>query len=106
MTDETITPEAFEQMQKDLAAAVAASTGLQESVTKLEENNKALLKEKADAKKAAHVAEETAAKKSGDVEALEKSWKEKLELETGSRDKKLSAYEQQIQKMTVGNTAT
>lgn len=104
MADE-ITPEAFEKLQNDLAAAVAASTGFQESITKLEENNKTLLQEKKDAKTAAQLAVEEAARKGGDVEALEASWKEKLASETASRDEKLSEYQKTIQKMTVGSAA-
>jgi FtsZ-binding cell division protein ZapB len=103
-----ITPEAFEQLQSDLKSAQEAAKSaqaLQESVAKLEENNKALLQEKADAKKAAQAAAEEAARKGGDVEALEKSWQEKLATETASRDEKLSAYQKTIQKMTVGNAA-
>lgn len=98
----------YEKLQNDLKAATEAAgavTSLQESVAKLEENNKNLLQEKSDAKKAAQVAAEEAAKKSGDVEALEKSWQEKLEAEKSSRDSKLSVYEQQISDMTAGSAA-
>jgi len=104
MADE-ITKEQFGKLQSDLTASIEASKGFQESITKLEENNKALLSEKAAAKKAAQESQEEAAKKSGDVEALEKSWSDKLNAETGSRDEKLTAYERQISDMTAGATA-
>jgi len=91
----------FESLQEK----VKSIDSLQESVTKLEENNKALLKEKADAKDAARKAAEEAAKKGGDVEALEKSWQEKLANETAKRDEKLNVYQQQINSLTVGATA-
>jgi len=104
MADE-ITKEQFEKLQSDLTASIEASKGFQESITKLEDNNKALLSEKAAAKKAAQESQEEAAKKSGDVEALEKSWSDKLNAETGSRDEKLTAYERQISDMTAGATA-
>lgn len=90
----------------------AQFAALQESVAKLEAKNKELLQARADAKKAADKASddarkatEDAARKSGDVEALEKSWREKLESETKDRDAKLTAYEQMINKMTVGAEA-
>lgn len=95
----SIDPAEITKMQEALVAA-------QSSIAKLEENNKALLKEKADAKTAAQTAQEEAAKKSGDVEALEKSWGDKLAAEVKAREDKLSTYEQAISKMTSGAAAT
>lgn len=89
--DVTITPEMF--------------TALQESVSKLEAKNKELIQEKSEARKAAEKAAEDAAKKSGDVEALEKSWSEKLANETKDRDARLTEYEQMVNKMTIGSQA-
>lgn len=89
---------AFAKMQADLAASL-------ESIGKLEENNKALLKEKADAKSAAQAAADEAAKKSGDVEALEKSWADKLQAETSARDEKLKSLQARISDMTSGASA-
>lgn len=80
-------------------------SALQDSIEKLEANNKALLQEKREQEKAAQKAIEDAAKKSGDVEALEKSWGEKLAAATAERDGKLSAYEQMVNRMTVGSEA-
>lgn len=102
MTDEKKAPEITPEM----------FTALQESVSKLEAKNKELLQEKSEAKKQAEKAAEeaakvaeAAAKKNGDVEALEKSWSEKLANEVKSRDAKLSEYEQMINKMTIGSQA-
>lgn len=85
---------------------------LQESVKKLEANNKALLAEKAEAAKKAKEAEEAAAraaeeaaKKSGDVAALEKSWQEKLDKELKTKDDALTKYQQSIKDLTAGSTA-
>jgi len=78
---------------------------LKDSVAALEAKNRELLQEKSDAKKAAEKAAQEAARKSGDVEALEKSWQEKLANETKSRDEKLSEYQKMINRMTVGTEA-
>lgn len=86
-----ITPEMFQ--------------ALQDTLTKVEANNKALLQEKLDSKKATDKAIEEAAKKNGDVEALEKSWSEKLATETKQRDEKLTEYQQMINRMTIGSEA-
>ena len=52
--------------------------------------------------RAAREAAEEAARKSGDVESLEKSWQEKVEAEKT----RTGELEQTIQQLTVGNTAT
>jgi hypothetical protein len=78
---------------------------VQESVEKLEAKNRELLQEKAEAKKAAEKAIEEAARKNGDVEALETSWKAKLASETAERDGRLSEYQQMINRMTIGTEA-
>lgn len=80
--------------------------GLADRIKKLEANNQALLDEKRKAKEAADVAAQEAAKKSGDIEALEKSWADKLsskELELGD---KMKRYENLISDLTVGSEAT
>jgi len=104
MADE-ITKEQFGKLQSDLTASIEASKGLQGEIDKLAENNKALLGEKAAAKKLALESQEEAAKKSGDVEALEKSWQDKLTAETSSRDEQLTSYQKTISDMTAGSTA-
>lgn len=75
---------------------------LQDRMSKLEANNRDLLDEKRRAKEAADQAAAEAAKKNGDVEALEKSWQEKLDAERQERER-LSGT---IQKLTSGQTAT
>lgn len=104
MSDE-ITPEAFAKLQSDFLAAQKSAEALQESISKLEENNKALLQEKTEAKKAAQAAAEDAARKGGDVEALEKSWKDKLAAEVSARDEKINKFQETFQNMTAGNQA-
>lgn len=97
--------EGGEGEQQAPAIDPAQLQALQESVAKLEANNKALLQEKADAKAAAQAAAEEAAKKSGDVEALEKSWQEKLAAEVAARDEKINKFQETFQSMTAGNQA-
>ncbi|MCK4706019.1 MAG: hypothetical protein KAT90_11080 [Gammaproteobacteria bacterium] len=92
----------FNKMKTDLADSLEASKALQGSVTKLEENNKALLKEKSEAKTATQQAIEDAAKKSGDVEALEKSWQAKLIAETDPLKADNAKHLKTISSMTVG----
>lgn len=55
--------------------------------------------------KAARLATEEAAKKSGDIAALEKSWGEKLAAEVATRDGQLTAYQATISNMTAGAAA-
>lgn len=106
MADEEKKEEKQEQQQEEKQTIDPAQfSALQESVAKLEAKNKELLQEKSEARKAAEKAAEEAAKKNGDVEALEKSWREKLEAETKERDGKLTEYQQMINKMTVGAQA-
>jgi predicted nuclease with TOPRIM domain len=49
---------------------------------------------------------EDAAKKSGDVDSLEKSWKEKFDSIVAEKDQELIKYQQMVSQMTVGSTAT
>ena len=79
---------------------------LQESVAKLEAKNKELLAEKQKAAEDARRAAEEAAKKSGDVEALERSWGEKLAAEVAEREAKLNEYRSMVGSLTVGTAAT
>lgn len=75
---------------------------LQSQLEKLQANNKSLLQEKIDAKKAAEKAAQDVARKNGDVAALEESWKEKLVAETKSRDEKIGEYERMTNRLTIG----
>lgn len=79
---------------------------LSERLRKLEENNRALLDEKKKAKEAAEKAALEAAKKGGDIEALEKSWSEKLTTTVTAKDQELQALQGMISSLTVGSTAT
>lgn len=93
------------EMKQSIADSIANATTLSESIAKLEANNQALLKEKTDAKTTAQLAIEEAAKKSGDVDALEKSWQSKLDIETGALKDQLSVSQSVISKMTSGSAA-
>lgn len=84
----------------------AAFAALQDSVAKLEVKNKELLQEKSEAKKLADKATQEAARKSGDVEALEKSWQEKLAAETAGRDKQIGDLNGMVNRITVGAEAS
>jgi len=75
-------------------------------LAKLEENNKALLKEKKEAKEAAEKAVLEAAKKGGDVEALEKSWAQKLADREAEMTGELGNYKSMVTSLTVGATAS
>ena len=78
---------------------------LAERLRKLEANNADLLKEKREAAEQARKAKEDAAKKSGDTEALEKSWREKLEAREAELTAELEKREQAVSSLTVGATA-
>lgn len=80
--------------------------GLADRISKLEANNQALLKEKREAKEAAERAAQEAARNAGDVEALERSWQEKLTARETELSQKLSQYEGMISNLTVGSEAT
>lgn len=79
---------------------------LSERLRKLEENNRALLTEKKNAKEAAEKAALDAAKKGGDIEALEKSWAEKLNSTVSAKDQELQSLNSIINSLTVQATAT
>jgi len=104
MADE-ITKEQFDKLQSDLTASLEASKGFQESITKLEDNNKALLSEKAAAKKAAQTAAEEAAKGNNDLEAYRKSVEEKHTSELEEKDALIKGFKGTISKMTSGESA-
>jgi hypothetical protein len=73
---------------------------------KLEANNQELLKEKQRAKEEAEKAALEAAKKSGDIESLEKSWNEKLKTRESELLQQLNERESIISNLSVGQTAT
>lgn len=79
---------------------------LADRLKKLEDNNRSLLEEKKKAKDDADKAIRDAAKNSGDIEAIEKSWQDKL----SARETELLAELQQrdslVSGLTVGQTST
>lgn len=79
--------------------------GLAERLAKLEKNNAELLAEKKKAKEAADAAILEAAKKGGDVEALEKSWQAKLKAREDELAGEVGQYKQMVTGLTVGATA-
>jgi len=85
----------------DPAAHAALQAELDRFKAKHSESEKHL---KANEKLAREAAED-AAKKSGDITALEKSWADKLAAEVATRDGQLTAYQQTISNMTAGAAA-
>lgn len=94
-----IDPAEYETLKSQVAS-------FQESISKLESNNRALMQEKVEAKKAAEKAAMEAAKKSGDVDAVEKSWNDKYSALETSKSEESQRYERMIQNLTVGAAAT
>jgi hypothetical protein len=95
-----------EQQQEQKSIGPAQLAALQESIRKLEEKNRELIAEKGEAKSAAQKAAEEAARKSGDIEALEKSWQQKMDAAIKERDDKLQSYQVTISQMTAGQAAS
>jgi len=93
--------------KKDEVPAIdpAEFAALQTSVEKLTQKNRELIQAEKDERKKAETAAADAAKKSGDVDALEASWQAKLESETKARDEALSEYQNMVKRMTVGTEA-
>ena len=90
----------------------AEFAALKASVEKLTANNQALLREKAEAAKAAkeaadaaQAAKDEAAKKAGNVDALEKSWQAKLDASEKAFTEKLAKAQGSIKDLTAGATA-
>lgn len=96
----------FNELLKTATATAEQTTAMQTSIEKLEANNQMLLKEKVEAKKQSQAAIEESAKKSGDVEALEKSWAEKLSTSMNEKDTTIAELNNVVSNMTVGATAS
>jgi len=79
---------------------------LREEVERYKKKHAEAERHRKDQEKAAREAAEKAAKNSGDMEALEKSWQEKLDSIVAEKDQELSKYQQMVSQMTVGSTAT
>jgi hypothetical protein len=78
---------------------------LKDSVAKLEAKNRELLEARAKAKAEAEQAALEAAKKSGDIEALEKSWSQKLDSVTEEQKSRIRELEMMMTRVTSGSEA-
>lgn len=97
---------------KDPKVQAAITAAVEAAIKPLKEKNDELLGETKEAKRkareeaeAAKLAIEDAARKSGDVAALEKSWQEKLDKQKSDYDAALSGANAQLVSLTVGATA-
>ena len=81
-------------------------TGLKAKVEELLNEKKTEKTAREQAEAAKRQADEEAARKAGDVQALELSWKQKLETTEGTFKQQLDAANKQIYSLTVGQTAT
>ena len=81
-------------------------TGLKAKVEELLNEKKTEKTAREQAEAAKRQADEEAARKAGDVQALELSWKQKLETTEGTYTQQLDAANKQIYSLTVGQTAT
>jgi hypothetical protein len=100
-----MTEEEIKALQEQMEAANKRAEEAAAAVKRLEDNNKALLSEKLAAKEAADKAALDSAKKSGDVEALEKSWAEKLNQVQAAKDQELTGLKSLLDSVTRGATA-
>lgn len=103
--DSTNTEKTPETTEQPPAIDPSDFARLQESVAKLEAKNRELLEEKAKAKKDAEQAAVEAAKKAGDIEALENSWREKLESSQTELKGQLTQYQSMVAEITSGSEA-
>ena len=78
---------------------------LREEVQKVNAKNRELLEARAKAKKEAEQAALDAAKKSGDLESLEKSWQKKIETTEQELRAEIQQYEQMLASITSGAEA-
>jgi len=100
-----MTEEEIKAMQAENAKLKEGMDEMQTSNDALVSKNRVLISEKGNVKKAAEDATAEAARKSGDIEALEASWKEKFANETTARDTQIDEYKSMINNMTVGTAA-
>lgn len=99
--------EMKEQPQPDPQAAQTTEqlAALQRDIDALKAKNSELIAEQRAAKKKAEAAALDAAKKGGDLDAIEKSWKEKLDSTQGDYETKIKQYETMVSAMTAGQQA-
>jgi len=100
-----MTEEEIEAMQAENAKLKESMDEMQTSNDALVSKNRVLISEKGNVKKAAEDAAQEAARKAGDIEALEASWKEKFANVTTARDAEVDGYKRTISNMTVGTAA-
>lgn len=81
------------------------TAGLKKQRDDLLSEKKAAAQRAKEAEESARIAAEEAARKSGDVSALEKSWQEKYAKGIGEKDSELSALRGSLNKMLVDNVA-
>ena len=101
-----LSEEEIKKLQDTVSDLTTKLTDAANSITKLEDNNKALLQEKADAKAAAEKAAADAARNNNDIEALENSWKQKLTDRENELTGQLAERDSVIASLTSGQTAS
>lgn len=79
--------------------------GLKENNAKLVSEKKAEAERRAEAERLAKEKEEAAARKNGDLEAIDKSWKDKFAKHEADTAGKIEAYRKQIHDLTIGSAA-
>lgn len=99
-----IKPEDFAKLQNDLKAAMEALDGQKDELERYKLKHKEAEKHLKEKERLAKEATDEAARKSGDVATLEKSWAERLENETKSLKDQLAAKDTEIENLTVGMT--
>lgn len=101
--DEEVKAKIAEQFESKLNEEVG---GLKTKVDELLKEKKAFQSKAEQEAEARRLAAEEAAKKSGDVESLEKSWNEKFQTKEQEFNSLLSEKENVIRNLTVNSTAT
>lgn len=86
------------ELERSLNSEREESRGLRERIEAIE-------REKAEATEAARVAAEETARKKGDIEALETSWRTKLDAEKVAGSEREGKLKRQIEKLLVDNVA-
>ena len=103
--DDSTTDTATQQTESAPAIDPAEVERLREEVQKVNAKNRELLEARAKAKKEAEQAALDAAKKSGDLESLEKSWQKKIETTEQELRAEIQQYEQMLASITSGAEA-
>jgi hypothetical protein len=112
MDEENATPETEQAEAVQQPAALDNShvakelDSLRAELEKVNSKNRELLEEKAEARKKAEAAALEAARKSGDIESLEKSWGDKLTKREQELRAELEERDRMIQRLTVDSTAS